>query len=477
VAADDGWRFGLTELHFLTAAEVARRFSDRSLSPVEYLEALFERIDRLDPQLNVFITQDRDRALAAAHDAHRQIAAGTTGSPLRGIPVGVKDVFDIEGLVTTCGSRVPPRIAATEDATSVAWLRQAGAVFPGKVQTLEFATGGPGFDLPLPPTRNPWDLSRYSGGSSSGSGAGVAAGLFPLALGSDTGGSVRNPASCCGVVGLKATYGLISRRGVFPLAFSLDHVGVIARSVEDAAIALDVIARYDDLDVSSRRRPATDASYTRELARDLRGLKIGFVRHFHETDMKADDEISASVDEAARHFAKLGAEVREIQVPSLNDFTAVGRIISAAEGWAVHADWVRTQPESYGALTRRRLVSGAFVTSEDYIKAQRQRGRLIRRMAETFNEVDLLLTASSMDLPPLLEDEKAYSWAASRHARTPFNVTGSPAITLMSGLSKAGLPLSIQLAASHWRESTLLGAASAYERSTEWHRMRPSLAA
>src|SRR5690348_13154031 len=246
----------MTAPHWLTATQAAESFAARTLSPVELLTALLARIERLDPKLHAFIRLDADAAMGAAREAEREIAAGRIRGPLHGIPIGIKDIIDVAGLPTTCHSKILLENVATADAAVISKLRQAGAIILGKLSTHEFAIGGPSFDLPFPPARNPWNPEHHPGGSSSGSGAGVCAGLFPLALGTDTGGSVRNPASACGIVGLKPTYGLVSRRGVFPLSFTLDHVGPLTRTVADNALLLDVIAGHDPLDPGSAAAPA-----------------------------------------------------------------------------------------------------------------------------------------------------------------------------------------------------------------------------
>ena len=466
----------MTELHWLTAAEAGRRFRDKTLSPVELLKALLARAEKLNPSLDVYVALDAQRALDQAKAAEKEITAGRARSPLHGIPIGLKDIIDLEGLPTTCGSKILQDNVAKADSHGVALLREAGMVFPGKVQTLEFALGGPSFDLPKPPSRNPWNRDHHPGGSSSGSGAGVAAGFFPVALGTDTGGSIRNPASCCGIVGLKPTYGLVSRRGVFPLAFSLDHLGPLSRTVEDTALVLDALAEQDAQDPASRPRPDA-GSYARDLWKGVKGLKIGFVRHFHERDMPADPEMAASLEEAAKFFKSEGATIRDVTLPDLNEFSAINRNILQAEAWAIHQEWMRTRPGDYGQIGRRRLASGAFLTAGDYLDAQRRRLQMIQAAEAVFREVDVLLCASSMDPPCRIDDLAAIGRTYPRQARTPFNVTGQPAITLMSGLSKDGLPLSIQIAGPHWGEAKILQTAAAYERATEWHKMRPRDAA
>src|SRR5262252_371952 len=301
----------------MTATEAARAIADRKLSPVELMNALLERIGRLDPKLNAFIRLDGDAAMAAARAAEAEAVSGRQRGPLHGVPVGIKDIIDVAGLPTTCHSKILIDNIAASDAVCVARLRGAGAIVLGKLSTHEFAIGGPSFDLPWPPARNPWNPEHHPGGSSSGSGAGVCGGLFPLALGSDTGGSVRNPASACGIVGLKPTYGLVSRRGVFPLSFTLDHVGPLSRTVADAALMLDVIAGHDPLDPGSAAVRA--GQYGSRLQRGVRGMRIGFVRHFHETDLPAHPEVAAALETVVGTLQGLGADIREVRLPSLGE--------------------------------------------------------------------------------------------------------------------------------------------------------------
>src|SRR3954471_6260062 len=308
MAADAGWRLHpplssprcrgwqvqtrsrtVSKLHWLSAAEAARAIAARELSPIELTQALLDRIERLDGKLNVFVRLDAEAAMAAARAAETEIAAGRPRGPLHGVPVGIKDIIDVAGLPTPCHSKILIDNIAAADAVCVSRLRGAGAIIIGKLSTHEFAIGGPSFDLPWPPARNPWNTAHHPGGSSSGSGAGIAAGLFSLALGSDTGGSVRNPASCCGIVGLKPTYGLVSRRGVFPLSFTLDHIGPMTRTVADNALMLEAIAGHDPLDPGSAA--SVNGHYAANLDRGVRDLRIGFVRHFHEVDTPATPEV------------------------------------------------------------------------------------------------------------------------------------------------------------------------------------------
>ncbi len=454
----------MSALHWLTASAAARAFARREVSPVELMQALLARIDRLDPVLHAFIRLDAENALAAAREAEREIAAGRLRGPLHGIPIGIKDIIDVAGLPTTCHSKILLDNVARADAAVVARLRQAGAIVLGKLSTHEFAIGGPSFDLPFPPARNPWNPAHHPGGSSSGSGAGVAAGLFPLALGSDTGGSVRNPASCCGIVGLKPTYGLVSRRGVFPLSFTLDHVGPMSRTVADNALLLDAIAGHDPADPGSA---ATEArGFARGIGQGVKDLRIGFIRHFHETDIPASPEVTAALEDVARVLEAEGALVRTVSLPSLPEFAAVNRVILASEAFAIHARWLRERPGDYGQLARRRLLPGAFISAGEYVGAQRRRAQMIAAVEDALREVDILLCASSMDPPSHIEDAEETQRTYARQARTPFNVTGHPAVAMLAGVSRDGLPLSVQFVGRYFDEASVYRVAAAYERAT-----------
>ena len=453
----------MSDLHWLTVGEAASAIAAKKLSPVELTKALLDRIERLDPELHAFIRLDADTALAAAQAAEREATAGRLRGPLHGLPVGIKDIIDVAGLPTTCHSKILIDHVATADAVCVARLRGAGAIVMGKLSTHEFAIGGPSFDLPWPPARNPWNPAHHPGGSSSGSGAGVAAGLFPMALGSDTGGSVRNPASACGIVGLKPTYGLVSRRGVFPLSFTLDHVGPLTRTVADNALMLEAIAGHDPLDPGSAAAAA--GHYRAGLERGVRGLRIGFVRHFHETDLPADPEVASALENVGATLKNLGAELRDIRLPPLGEFAAVNRVILQSEAWAIHGPWLRERPGDYGRLARRRLLPGAFIGAGDYVEANRRRREMIAAVEEAFREVDVLLCASAMDPPSRIEDGVETDRTYPRQARTPFNVTGHPALAMMAGLSSRGLPLSVQFVARNFAEATLFQVARAWERA------------
>jgi len=463
----------MSDLHWLTAMEAAQAIAARKLSPVELMKALLERIARLDPKLNVFIHLDSDAAMGAARAAEAEITSGSLRGPLHGVPVGIKDIIDVAGLATTCHSKILIDNVAAADAVCVSRLRGTGAIVLGKLSTHEFAIGGPSFDLPWPPARNPWNPDHHPGGSSSGSGSGIAAGLFPMALGSDTGGSVRNPASACGIVGLKPTYGLVSRRGVFPLSFTLDQVGPLTRTVADNALMLDIIAGHDPLDPGSVAAPS--GHYGTGLDRGVRGLRIGFIRHFHESDLPADPEVAAGLENVAATLQKLGADIRDIRLPTLGEFAAVNRVILQSEAWAIHGPWLRERPGDYGQLARRRLMAGAFMSAGDYVQAARRRLEMVAAVEDTLRQVDVLLCASAMDPPSRLDDPVETERTYPRQARTPFNVTGHPALAMVAGLSSTGLPLSVQFVGRNFAEATLFQVAREWERAAGTEEKHPPI--
>lgn len=467
-AREDG---AMKDAHWLTAEEIASAYKERRLSPVELVQAALERISEKDRRINAFLKVDAEVALDAARLAEKEIAAGRSRGPLHGVPVGIKDIIDIAGLPTTCHSKIMQDNVARQDAPVIGRLREAGAIIVGKLALHEFAIGGPSFDLPFPPARNPWNRDHHPGGSSSGSGAALAAGMVALALGTDTGGSVRNPAGACGIVGLKPTYGLVSRRGVFPLSFTLDHVGPMARSVGDIALMLDAIAGHDPEDPGSVASPVR--RFGADLKRGARGLRIGFVRHFHETDIPADAEVAAGLEEVARVLEKEGAKVSTVTLRPLKEYSGVQRVVMLSESWAIHEKWLCERPGDYAQSTRRRLMGGAFLTAGDYVHAQQRRKDLMAAVDDAFRDADVLLVANAMDPPCRIDDEEAITRTYPRSGRNPFNLTGHPALAVPCGISKAGLPLSVQFVGRAFDEVTVLRAAAAFERASDWHTRRP----
>jgi aspartyl-tRNA(Asn)/glutamyl-tRNA(Gln) amidotransferase subunit A len=460
------------DLAYLGLAEAAELIRGKKLSPVEYTAALLRQIDRHEGKFNAFIAPTPERALADARKAEGEIAAGNWRGPFHGMPYALKDIIDVEGIATTAHSKVMTGNAAGSHAVVTEKLEAAGGVMLGKLSTHEFAIGGPSFDLPWPPARNPWNRDRFCGGSSSGSGAGLAAGFFPAALGTDTGGSIRNPASMCGITGMKATYGRVSRRGVLPLAFSLDHIGPMTRNVRDNALMLQVIAGHDPLDPGSADEPVPD--YSAGLGQGVKGLRIGVIRHFYTTDVAADPEQAEALDAAMQLFAEAGAETREITLPPLQDFSACGQIILSSEAYAVHERWLKEKPQDYGARARERLLAGAELRAVDYLQAVRWRLQLRDRTAAAFADIDLAVTASSMDPACPIDDDAALAANYWRQARMPFNVTGQPGLVIPAGFSKDGLPLSLQLVGKPFTEPTLYRVAQFYEDATGWTKQHPA---
>ena len=336
------------------------------------------RGDRFE-HYNAFLVVTADKALAQAKAAEAEIAKGQWRGPMHGVPYAAKDIFDIEGMATTCHSKIRKDHRATSDAFVVKKLRDAGAVLLGKVALHEFATGGPAFDLPWPPARNPWNRDLHPGGSSSGSGAALAAGMAPAALGTDTGGSVRNPATCCGIVGMKPTYGAVSLSGVFPLTYSLDHVGPMTRTVEDNAILFHAIAGHDP-GRSDHARRARRRDCLKDLKRGLKGLRIGVIEHFYKEDAEADPDQVRGIEQAVDVLHKLGASVKTIRLSPLPLWTDCNRTIHQAEAYAIHERDVQERPEDFAALTRNRLLPGAFVSAAKYIRAQQLRARAVPRV-------------------------------------------------------------------------------------------------
>ena len=461
------------DLAWLTIAQAASLIRDRELSPVEYVEALYARSDAYDNQLQSYLRVTRDIAISEAKQAEQEIAAGAYRGPMHGIPYGLKDIIDYAGVPTTAHSKILEHNVPDRDATVTTRLREAGGVLMGKMATHEFAIGGPSFDLPWPPARNPWDRDYFTGGSSSGSGAAVAAGFMPAALGSDTGGSVRNPASLCGLVGMKPTYGRVSRAGVVPLSFTLDTVGPLTRTVEDNAIVLNMIAGPDPRDIASAQ--LTPPDFTTDLRKGVQGLRVGVIRHFYTRDMEAQPDVTQAVEDAVELLGGLGAQVSEMQLEPLDVYASCNRTILLSEAYAVHERWLKERPSDYGASLRQRLLPGAFIRAVDYVQATRLRRRLMHQFDDAMRDFDVAITVSSMDPPGRIEDATEMARTYPRQARVPFNVIGCPALVLPVGFTESGLPLSMQIVGRAFDESTVYRAAHAYEQATDWTARRPPL--
>jgi aspartyl-tRNA(Asn)/glutamyl-tRNA(Gln) amidotransferase subunit A len=465
----------MSDLAYLTIAEAARLIRTRKLSPVEFTRALLGRIAVTDSTCHAYIAVTEDLAIAQAQAAEAAIMRDEWRGPMHGVPYAAKDIFDIAGMATTCHSKLRIHHRAAADATAIVKLREAGAVLLGKLALHEFATGGPTLELPWPAARNPWNLDLHPGGSSSGSGVAVAIGTAPGALGTDTGGSVRNPATCCGVIGMKPTYGTVSRAGVFPLAFSLDHVGPLTRTVEDNAIMLQSIAGHDPADPASA--PRQPADFTSEINAGVKGLRIGIIEHFYSEDMVAALEQSAAITVAADVLRQLGAEVKPIRLSSLQRYTECGRTILLAEAFAVHERDLQQRPQDYAEITRRKLLPGAFIPAVDYVKAQQLRTALCREFAAAMHDLDAAITLSSLDMPCRIDDAETIARTYERQCRMPFNVTGTPAIAVPTGFTATGLPTAMQIAGRAFAEPMVYRVAQAYCEATGWSDRHPPVKA
>jgi aspartyl-tRNA(Asn)/glutamyl-tRNA(Gln) amidotransferase subunit A len=463
----------MTDYAYLTLAEASVQIRQKALSPVEYLRALLERIETYDARYNAFLRQMPEHAMQQARQAEAEIMAGTWRGPLHGVPYGLKDIIDVAGIPTTAHSRILADNLASTDAVVTQRLQAAGGVLVGKLATHEFAMGGPSFDLPWPPARNAWNRDHFSGGSSSGSGVAVAAGFVPAALGTDTGGSVRNPASMCGIVGMKPTYGRVSRRGVIPLSYSLDHVGPMTRTVTDNALLLNIIAGHDPEDPGSARVAVPD--FTADLDKGVKGLKIGVIRRFYTQDCVADPEMTQSIEDAVAVLASQGAEIHSLDPGPLADYADTTRVLLLSEAYAIHERWLQERPQDYGALMRERVMAGAFFRAVDYVQAMRQRSVLVWQFERCMAAVDVAITASSMDPACPIEDEEQCEFTYGRQARAPFNLTGSPAIAVPTGFASTGLPLSMQIIGKPFDEATVYRVARAYEQATLWTSQHPTL--
>jgi aspartyl-tRNA(Asn)/glutamyl-tRNA(Gln) amidotransferase subunit A len=456
----------------LTIAEAARQISNRSLSPVELTNAHLTRIEALDPTLNAFVLVTEERALTDARASETRQMSGRLRGPLDGIPIAHKDIFGTAGIPTTAHSRLLQDHVPTADAFTVRRLADGGTVMMGKLATHEFALGGPSFDLPWPPARNPWDVERFTGGSSSGTGAAVAAGLVLGATGSDTVGSIRSPAALCGVAGIKPTYGLASRAGILPLAYTMDHAGVMAWTAEDCALLLQGMAGHDPDDPASADRPVAD--FSADLQKGARGLRIGVVRHFFESDRRVSDATLAGINAALDLFRDEGAEVRDITLSPLAAYHAPGYVIMLTEALAVHAPWFRTRFEEYSDRFRDRVAVAVLVSGADLMQAQRWRRWLCQELATAMADLDIIVSATTMGEAPRLVDVPKWASMDVPGLVMPFSLTGLPAMSVCTGFGPNGLPVAMQLVGRPFGEPTVFRAAHAYERATEWRRRRPA---
>ena len=452
---------------FSTISELAPRIRRREISPVEIVRECLRRVEKLNPELNAFITVLADEALAEASVAEAEIWQGQWRGPLHGIPVALKDLIDTAGIRTTAASALHKDRVPGQDAEIVRRLKQAGAVILGKNNLHEFAYGGSSLISYFGDVHNPWDLARIAGGSSGGSAVAVAAGMTCTAIGTDTAGSIREPAALCGCVGLKPTYGRVSSRGVIPLSTSLDHIGPIARSVADVAIVLQAIAGYDSADITTSNVSVAD--YGSAVTEDSKRLRVGVPRVLFYDDL--DPEVASAMDHALRGIETMVASVKEVQLAVPAD-----RKLQLAESWAYHAENVTLHGDQYHPETMRRIRAGENISTAEYIQQRRVLDEARRSISGAFADVDVLVTPTTPIPAPAIADLKAKpdnlrpaELKLLRNTR-PFNVWGLPAISVPCGFTQSGLPIGLQIAGPHWREDLVLRLARVYEQATAWHK-------
>jgi len=458
-------------LRKFTLKQIAESVRAGSTSPVELVELLLEQIHRTDQSVKAYVTVCEDQALESARSAEKQIKSCREVGPLHGIPVSIKDLFETEGVRTSCGSKLLGSHVPKADCSVVRRLKRAGAIILGKLNMHEFALGAI-----TPPTRNPWNLQRIPGGSSGGPAAAIAACSALATIGSDTGGSIRIPASLCGVVGLKPTYGRVSRAGVFPESWSLDHVGPITRRVEDSAFLLSIIAGYDEMDPTSSQKKVPD--YISSLRQEVAGLKVGVPRNYFFD--RCDDEVHAAVTEAISVLRELRCIPIEFDFPQPNEIMAAQTTIELCESTAFHEPWLASRPDDYTPDVRLLLEQGLFIPATVYLKALRFRGLITSEVAKLFRDFDVIVTPTEpIVAPPVGEGfvelrrvEEDVTTALARYV-SPFNLTGLPALSIPCGFSRNGLPIGLQIVGRHFEESTVLQVGQAYEQATDWH-MRPA---
>lgn len=463
------------ELCFLSIAQLGEALRKGAVSPVEVTQAYLDRIQRCDAKLNSYLTVTGERARQEAKAAEAAIRQGRDLGPLHGVPLAHKDIVATNGIRTTCASKVLKDNVPSHDAATIERLTAAGSVLLGKLNMNEFATISPSTYFGR--ANNPWALERNPGGSSSGSGVAVAAGLCAGSLGTDTGGSIRIPAAFCGIVGLKATHGRVSLYGVTPLAWSLDHVGPMTRTVRDAALMLQAVAGHDPRDLGSSEAPVSN--YTAKLTGEIKGMTLGIpTRFFPEY---TDPEVKTAFDTAVQTLAGLGARIEEVTLPALDDaWTRIALPILNGEANAWHAPYLAQQAEDYGPTVRKFLERGKGTLATDYVNAQRAKAQFRRDMLTACAKVDVLLTPGELIPPPphdartvTIDGKDLSLMAALISATCPFNLTGQPALTMPCGFSSTGLPLALQIVGKPFDEATVLQVGHAYEATTAWHERRP----
>jgi aspartyl-tRNA(Asn)/glutamyl-tRNA(Gln) amidotransferase subunit A len=453
----------------LSIAAMGRALRDGSVTSEHLTRDALGRIATQDGALHAFVLLTADRALADATRADRELKSGVDRGPLHGIPHALKDIYDTGGIRTTCHSKLRLDNVPAEDSVVAAKFAAGGAVLLGKLATHEFAIGGPSFDLPFPPSRNPWNVEHVTGGSSSGSATAIAARMVRVAMGSDTGGSIRGPAAWCGLSGIKATYGRVSRRGVFPLSWTLDHCGPLSRSVEDAAITLGVIAGHDPADPASADVPVSD--YLTDLDKGVSGLRVGIPRAFFQAAPAATHDVLAGIGRTADQLRAAGATVEDITLPDYTLFAAAGRIIMMGEAYAIHEANVRSRLLDYGEITANRFVLGATVMAADYINGLRARRELTDAVNAALSRYDVLLTVSALCTAPRFDAPVDAMSSASPMQTIPFNVTGHPAMSVPVGIASDGLPIGVQIVGRPFDEAMVFRVCRAVEVLSGWERV------
>ena len=464
------------ELKKLTLTSAERLIRRKEISPVELTQAVLDRIGRLNDRMRVFITVTADHALERAKAAER--GTGGRRPPLQGVPISLKDLFDTKGIRTTAGAKVFENRVPTEDATVVRKLNEAGAVLVGKTNLHEFAFGVTTINPHFGTARNPWDPERISGGSSGGSASAIALSLGFGTLGSDTGGSIRIPASVCGIVGLKPTYGRASLYGVVPLSWSLDHPGPLAKTVEDAAVLMGIIAGHDARDPYSRRIAVP--RYTEALTGNIKGLRVGIPKsYFYE---RISPEVDTAVRAALKNLERLGARMVDVDLPSAPLQRAIFTHIASPEAYSYHEKYLETQGQLYGADVRGRIEAGRLLLSTDYVRAQRARSVMKDECKAIFRVADVIVTPT-LPIPPPRIDRLQQPWsdgpetavASLTRFTRPFNIVGLPTVSLPCGFTNDGLPLGMQITGKAFDEATVLRVAHAYEQDAKWFQRRPEM--
>jgi aspartyl-tRNA(Asn)/glutamyl-tRNA(Gln) amidotransferase subunit A len=458
-----------------TIAEAAALIAAKKLSPVELTKTCLDRMHATEATLHAFVLPTEDRAMADARAAEAAIMRDGPRGPMHGIPIGLKDIVDTAGIETTCGSKILAGNVPEQDAACAARLAAAGTVLMGKLTTHEFADGGPSFDLPKPPAHNPWNPEHFTAGSSSGTGAAVAAGVILCGIGTDTGGSIRGPAALCGIAGLKPTYGLVSRAGVAPAAFSLDHIGPMAWTAEDCAIMLQTLAGHDPADPASASHSVPH--YREALTGHLKDVRIGVIRHFHETDYVVEPAVQTGIDNALAVFRSLGATVSDVAVSPLQDWHACGSLISIVERAAAYEEWAQTRLGDFSERVQRRLHLGALVSGVDYVQAVRRRRELRSELQAAMRDLDVVITAGAPGEAARMDAIPKWDLFDKPNFTMPFNVTGYPALCVCSGFGPGGLPVSVQIVGKPFRDAMVLRVGDAFEKATQSRSRRPALVA